>query len=86
MDKGENRNSMKSLITIFALAAASLAVAGCQRSLLSSVQELKPRSSPVQVGELAPDFTLEDHNGQKTTLSAARGSMPTVLVFYRGDW
>jgi peroxiredoxin len=35
---------------------------------------------------MAPDFTLEDQNNRKVTLSAARGSRPTVLVFYRGNW
>ncbi len=48
--------------------------------------DLKPRNSPVTVGEMAPDFTLEDQNNQKVSLSSARGSMPTVLVFYRGNW
>jgi hypothetical protein len=45
-----------------------------------------PRTSPVQIGEMAPDFTLEDYNHQKVTLSSARGTAPTVLVFYRGHW
>ena len=48
--------------------------------------DLKPRDSPLAVGEAAPDFTLDDQNNQKVTLSAARGTMPTVLVFYRGYW
>ena len=52
----------------------------------SSTSELVPRSSPVQVGEMAPDFALEDQNRQKVTLSSARGSAPVVLVFYRGHW
>ena len=55
-------------------------------SSLSGEGDLKPRNSPVAVGEMAPDFTLEDQNNQKVTLSSARGSMPTVLVFYRGNW
>ncbi len=41
---------------------------------------------PVQVGEEAPDFTLEGTDGNKVTLSSARGKMPTVIVFYRGSW
>lgn len=45
-----------------------------------------PRTSPVQVGEIAPDFTLEDQHNQTVTLSSARGTVPTVLVFYRGHW
>jgi cytochrome oxidase Cu insertion factor (SCO1/SenC/PrrC family) len=52
----------------------------------SSSNESVPRSSPVQTGEMAPDFTLEDQNGQKVTLSSSRGTAPTVLVFYRGHW
>src|SRR4051794_487374 len=39
----------------------------------------------VQVGEMAPDFTLQDENEQKVTLSELRGS-PVVLVFYPFDW
>ena len=44
------------------------------------------RGEPVGVGEEAPDFTLEDMQGNQVTLSAARGKAPTVLVFYRGYW
>lgn len=44
------------------------------------------RTSPVAVGEVAPDFTLEDQGGRKVTLSEARGEQPVVLVFYRGYW
>ena len=51
----------------------------------SGSDESLPRTSPVQVGETAPNFTLEDQNQQKVELSSARGT-PTVLVFYRGHW
>jgi cytochrome oxidase Cu insertion factor (SCO1/SenC/PrrC family) len=44
------------------------------------------RTSPVAVGEMAPEFTLESHQGTKITLSEARGKSPAVLVFYRGYW
>jgi len=44
------------------------------------------RATPVAVGEMAPDFTLKDEAGRVVTLSAARGKMPAVLVFYRGYW
>jgi cytochrome oxidase Cu insertion factor (SCO1/SenC/PrrC family) len=44
------------------------------------------RGTPVAVGEVAPEFTLEDQNKHKVTLSAARGKTPVVLVFYRGYW
>ncbi len=42
-------------------------------------------TSEVQVGRPAPDFTLEDENGNKVTLSELRGQ-PVVLVFYPFDW
>ena len=44
------------------------------------------RNRPLAVGEVAPDFTLEDQNRNKVTLSEARGKSPVVLVFYRGYW
>ena len=44
------------------------------------------RSSPVAVGEFAPDFTLDDQTANKVTLSEAPGRSPVVLVFYRGYW
>ena len=44
------------------------------------------RETPVAVGEVAPDFTLEDQNGRKHSLSAQRGKQPVVLMFYRGYW
>lgn len=44
------------------------------------------RSTPVGVGDVAPDFTLEDQTKNKVTLSDAHGESPVVLVFYRGYW
>jgi cytochrome oxidase Cu insertion factor (SCO1/SenC/PrrC family) len=64
----------------------SISCATKLNSTFSRADDLKPRNSPLQVGEIAPDFTLENQNNQKVTLSSARGSRPTVLVFYRGNW
>ena len=60
----------------------------CSTSKLNSGldAELQPRSEPLKIGEMAPNFTLEDQNGQKVTLSVLCGSAPTVLAFYRGNW
>jgi cytochrome oxidase Cu insertion factor (SCO1/SenC/PrrC family) len=44
------------------------------------------RSTPVAVGDVAPDFTLGDQQGRPHTLSAQRGKGAVVLVFYRGHW
>jgi hypothetical protein len=38
------------------------------------------------VGELAPDFTLNDAAGRAVRLADYRGKKPVVLVFYRGYW
>ena len=39
----------------------------------------------VKVGDAVPDFTLEDIDGRRVTLSGLRGSL-VLLVFYRGHW
>lgn len=58
----------------------------CGANQETASEQLARRTSPVQVGEMAPDFTLEDQRNQKVKLSSARGTAPTVLVFYRGHW
>ena len=65
---------------IVLLAALALPTAG-----LAAAAET-PRAKPVAVGETAPDFTLQDQNGQKAGLAASRGQLPVVLVLYRGYW
>jgi cytochrome oxidase Cu insertion factor (SCO1/SenC/PrrC family) len=50
------------------------------------VSAAEPRTKPVAVGETAPDFTLQDQNGQTVKLSASRGQRPVAIVFYRGYW
>ena len=52
----------------------------------AKVETVPQRAAPVAVGETAPDFTLQDQNGRKVSLSQARGKSPVVLVFYRGYW
>lgn len=44
------------------------------------------RSTPIGIGDIAPDFTLIDQYRRKVTLSEARRVGPVVLVFYRGYW
>ncbi|MEO8286505.1 MAG: redoxin domain-containing protein [Chloroflexota bacterium] len=39
----------------------------------------------IEVGQVAPDFTLEDENGNKVQLSNLRGE-PVILMFYPFDW
>jgi cytochrome oxidase Cu insertion factor (SCO1/SenC/PrrC family) len=59
----------------------SVSIAAALQSPTTSV-----RTTPIGVGDIAPNFTLEDQNGHKITLSDARGKNPVVLVFYRGYW
>ena len=40
----------------------------------------------VKVGDTAPDFTLENMDGRKISLSDYRSKKSAVLVFYRGHW
>ena len=40
----------------------------------------------LQVGDLAPDFTLESYDEGIVTLSDFRGDKNVILVFYRGHW
>ncbi len=40
----------------------------------------------INIGDEAPDFTLEDQDGKPVTLSNYRGKKSVVLVFYRGYW
>jgi cytochrome oxidase Cu insertion factor (SCO1/SenC/PrrC family) len=40
----------------------------------------------VKVGDQAPDFTLENMDARRVTLSSYRGKKNVVLVFYRGYW
>jgi len=40
----------------------------------------------VEVGQPAPDFTLENMDGKPVSLSDFRGKQSVVLVFYRGQW
>jgi len=40
----------------------------------------------VKVGDKGPDFTLENLDGKKISLSDFQGKKNIVLVFYRGRW
>ena len=71
---------MRILAKAFLLVIASCVIA------TNLEAQTPPRATPIGVGEIAPDFTLEDHHGRKTTLSESRSKSPVVVVFYRGYW
>jgi cytochrome oxidase Cu insertion factor (SCO1/SenC/PrrC family) len=71
---------------ILLVALATLAVAPL-RNTSAAEGGPAPRATPVDTGDLAPDFTLFDQDGQPHTLSIARADKrAVVLVFYRGYW
>ena len=73
---------MKPLIAFFQIMVLlSVAMAASLQSPTASL-----RSSPIGVGDTAPDFTLEDQNKNKVALCEARGKSPVVVIFYRGYW
>lgn len=53
---------------------------------LSSIGAVnKPSDMPapkIKVGDLAPDFTLEDQSGKKVSLHEFRGKKNVALAFY----
>ncbi len=73
---------MKVLTVFFQITV--LLVASIAVTSQSSIEA--KRSTPIGLGDVAPDFTLLDQNGHKITLSDARGKSPVLLVFYRGYW
>lgn len=75
-------------LKIAAAMALLLTALSCSTNRPSTLTQdaVKPRETPVQVGETAPDFTLNDQQDRKITLSEARGQWPVILVFYRGNW
>lgn len=40
----------------------------------------------IKVGDKAPDFTLENLDGRRITLSEGYRDKKVILVFYRGQW
>jgi peroxiredoxin len=40
----------------------------------------------VKPGEKAPDFTLNDQNGQAVALSSLLASGPVIMSVFRGFW
>ena len=63
-----------------ALLAAFVCAAIVQLAAAQPTSVGAKRTAPVAVGDIAPDFTLEDQDGRKHTLSAERGKRAVVLV------
>ncbi len=62
-----------------------LALAAVPRTSQLWAQSDKKAAAPepsVKIGDLAPDFTLQDQKGNKVTLSSFRGKKNVALAFY----
>lgn len=44
------------------------------------------QATAVATGDIAPDFSLTNTDGELYSLPAGLARGPLVLVFYRGDW
>ncbi len=42
-------------------------------------------TTTISVGDNAPDFTLDDQQGNETSLATFRGTQSVLLIFYPGD-
>jgi cytochrome oxidase Cu insertion factor (SCO1/SenC/PrrC family) len=69
---------LRLLLPLIALALAS--------DLSGADKDRGKNAEPLDVGDCAPDFKLDDHDGKLFTLSEARGKENVVLVFYRGSF
>lgn len=77
---------MKTAITLAIMLLALACASGDSNVNQQSPSQGPGGNTPVGQEDLAPDFTLQDHNGNPVRLSEARGKTPVVLVFYRGYW
>jgi hypothetical protein len=88
---------MKRLLTVvpLVLLAAVVAVMVSRRSPTDGSFALGPKDGfdleptdrdRVEVGSVAPDFSLLALSGDTVTLSESWGREVVVLVFYRGHW
>lgn len=55
-------------------------------NLNAQVPEKAEDISPLLIGEIIPEATLQDVNGVEVNLQNVFNEKPTVLVFYRGGW
>ena len=66
---------MRKLVLALVLAASSIALFVAWKG-----EQMPPPK--VKVGDVAPDFTLEDQNGNKVSLHDFRGKKNVALAFY----
>jgi cytochrome oxidase Cu insertion factor (SCO1/SenC/PrrC family) len=71
----EEEHSMKQLLMAALLVASFLPA-------LQAADQPAPPSPKVKVGDVAPDFTLTDQNGNKVSLHDFKGKKNVAVAFY----
>lgn len=70
--------------TVRSLAFGALALGAAFAPTASQAEEAP--TTPVAVGQTAPDFTLPDPNDNNHALASLRGEKNLLMVFFRGAW
>ncbi len=89
-EKQEDRGARPGRDTRYIAFAALLALAvilGSAASASAAAGPLDESMTGVAIGEKAPDFTLNDQDGNEVTLASLLSEGNVALVFYRSaDW
>ena len=72
-------------IGLAALSSGFMGQAHAQTSPAAQSNDAPVRRIPLEVGDLAPDFTLKSALGEEVSLSSYRGKNNVVLYFYPKD-
>mmetsp|Transcript_50171 Transcript_50171/g.121561 ORF Transcript_50171/g.121561 Transcript_50171/m.121561 type:complete len:451 (-) Transcript_50171:775-2127(-) len=56
------------------------------QSFIEDISQKKVAEGAVDVGEVAPDFELQDQDGETVHLQELVQQGPVVVIFYRGKW
>ena len=64
------------------LFVALLLVASLARASYAADQKSEVPAPKIKVGDMAPDFTLQDQNGKKVSLHDFHGKKNVALAFY----
>jgi cytochrome oxidase Cu insertion factor (SCO1/SenC/PrrC family) len=83
------KSMIQKYLTVAVIFALSCLMASASQAQLGPKDgaNLQPTDlERVKVGDVAPDFTLENMDGRRVTLSEVYNKKKVVLVFYRGQW
>ncbi len=78
--------TLPSIATRLASLALMVALVPAPSQAAEAPQADPVQADRVQVGQVAPDFTLPDPDGAEHGLSTLRGEKNLLMVFFRGAW